>query len=393
MTRRAFLTLSWCGGDAGSAGRADEFGARLAKDGWRARAKTDRLAVWTRDATWPTVTRLGGGVVVGSVHARPGGAAWPPAPGAAASDPIAVARRLAAEAWGAYVAILPPPTRDPAAVFRDPSGALGCVTWGLGDSLHLVTDDLATVPGWLWPRRMALDWNRIAAVLAAPTAGTTDPLFDDMTGVGPGQLRTLGADRPAVAIWSPFAFARDAGPDLPAIGEELVRRVDTAVETLVGGHDRVVMELSGGLDSSILAGAIGATALSGRVTHWLNYRDGRPEADEARFARAVTERLGVPLHEQPKTFEPVEAEALREIGRFSRPAIGAVDAMRDRFETELLRQAGATAIVSGQGATESSSSIPRRSSRRTSSRVGAGAPGVPRCSRMSRAAPASPSGR
>jgi asparagine synthase (glutamine-hydrolysing) len=150
-------------------------------------------------------------------------------------------------------------------------------------------------------------------------------------------------------IWAPDAFARDACPDLRWVDEELVRRVDAAVEALLGRHDRVVMELSGGLDSSIVAGAIGATGLTGRVVHWLNYREARPEADEARFARAVTERLSVPLHEQLKTFEPLDAEGLKEVGVFSRPAIGAMDGMRDRFETELLGKSGATAIVSGQG--------------------------------------------
>lgn len=350
MTRRAFIALSWFGDDGASAGRASDFGPRLAAEGWQARANTDGVAVWTRDPVWPGVEVIGAGVVIGDVHCRAGSAFWPPATrGAEPCDPDLFARRLAAEAWGAFVALLRPPTAGPAQVFRDPSGALGCVAWSMGDSLNLVTDDLATVPAWLRPRRMALDWNRIAAVLATPTAATTEPLFDDMIGVGPGQLLTLGANAPPTPIWTPCAFARDGGADLRWVEEELVRRVDAAVEALIGRHDRVLMELSGGLDSSILAGAIGATSLTGRVAHWLNYREGRPEADEARFARAVTERLGVPLHEQPKTFEPLDADALKEIGVFSRPAIGAMDGMRDRFETELLAKSGATAIVSGQG--------------------------------------------
>lgn len=350
MTRRAFIVLSWCGDDAGSAGRASDFGLRLAAEGWQQRAKTTRAAVWSRDPVWPAVEVFGAGVVIGDVHRRAGSALWPPwTRSAELRDPGPVARRWVAEMWGAYVALLLPPATAQAAVFRDPSGALGCVTWGMGESLHVVTDDVATVPGWLRPRRMALDWNRIAAVLATPTAGTTEPLFDDMTGVGPGQMMTLGAQAPPTPIWTPSAFARNDGADLRWVEEELVRRVDAAVEALIGRHDRVVMELSGGLDSSILAGAIGATSLTGRVAQWLNYREGRPEADEARFARAVTERLGVPLLEQPKTFEPLDADALKEIGVFSRPAIGAVDGMRDRFEAELLGKSGATAIVSGQG--------------------------------------------
>jgi asparagine synthase (glutamine-hydrolysing) len=350
MSRRSFIALSWCGDDAGAAGRASDIGSRLAAEGWRARASAEGLAVWARDAVWPRIRVIGAGVVIGNVHRRAGSALWAPeGDDAAPPDPDVFARRLAAEAWGAYVALLRSPGGGPAEVFRDPGGALGCVAWSLGDRLHVVTDDLATVPGWLRPRRQSLDWNRIAAVLATPTAGTTEPLFDDMTGVGPGQRLTLGAKPSRTPIWTPCAFAREDSADLRWVEAELVRRVDNVVATLLAPHDRVVMELSGGLDSSIVAGAIGATALTDRVAHWLNYRDGRPEANEARFARAVTARLGVALHEQAKTFEPLDEAALKEIGAFSRPAIGAMDGMRDRFETELLRASGATAIVSGQG--------------------------------------------
>lgn len=350
MTRRTFLALCGRGGDAEAAVRTRDLACRLAADGWRSRGTTDRIAVWTPGSDWPAVHLGPAGAVIGDLHARPG--ADPP-PHAQlrdpTADPLRIARRLAGEAWGGYVALLHHSPIGPVEVFRDPSGALGCVTWSLGDGVDVVADEVTSVPGWLRPRRMALDWNRIAAFLAVPTAVTTAPLFDDMTAVGPGHIRGLGSERSAIPVWTPCAYANDRALDLDEVQAELVRRVDAAVEAVVGGHERVVMELSGGLDSSILAAAIGATSMTERVTHWLNYREGRPEADEARFARAVTERLGVPLHEQPKTFEPLDEAALKELGLFSRPAIGAVDGMRDRFETELLRQAGATGIVSGQG--------------------------------------------
>lgn len=346
MTRRGFIGLTWSGDAA--AGCASEIGQRLEHDGWRARIRTDRLAIWTRDPAWPRIERFSWGVVVGDIHARAGTDGWLGVDGHPPSGAAAMARRLASDAWGAYVALIETAQTDPVEAFRDPSGALGCVTWSLQDNLQLVADDLVTAPGWLRPRRMALDWSRIAAVMASPTARTTDPLFDDMAGVGPGEMLSLGTGR-RTTIWTPCAFARNEGADLAWCEAELVRRVDAATAALVGGHDRVIVELSGGLDSSVVAGAIGATSVTGHVTHWLNYRDSRPEADEARYARAVTDRLGVALHEQIKTFEPLEADALAEIGRFSRPAIGAVDSMRDRFEAALLRETGATAIVSGQG--------------------------------------------
>lgn len=350
MSRRPYIALAW-GLRDGCAGRMRELGERLVADGWRPCAKTDRVGFWAQAGKDLPVTRLtnGWGLLLGDVHAMPGcGAAVVPDVGAWRS-PVDGARWLARNLWGPFIGVLHAPG-GAVHIYRDPGGALGCVTWTLGDGLDVVASDLAETPSWLQPRRLSLNWDRIAAVAAVPTAVTTEPLFDDMQGIGPGALHALGVpDTPAQAIWSPDAFAARPIEDLPEVRTEVVRRVDAVVEALIGGHERVIMELSGGLDSSILAASLGATGLGGRVTHWLNYRDPRPEADESGFARAVTDRLGVALHIAPKDLVPLDEAAFKEIGRFSRPAIGGVDAVRDRFETELLRQAGATGIVSGQG--------------------------------------------
>jgi asparagine synthase (glutamine-hydrolysing) len=342
MTRRAYLAL--CGpGDVATAARAEEISARLDAEHWRLGISTRRIRVWTRDPDHPAVRRVADdwGVLIGRRQGceDAGGS----------TDAEALARRLVLGGWGSYVALLHRPVAGAVSAFRDPGGALGCQSWSLGEGLDLVADDLGSAPPWLRPRRMALDWNRIAAVVAAPTAMTTPSLFDDMVTVGPGQLVRLGGGDDPIQVWSPATFARNDRPDLAALSAELVRRVDQAVAAVVGDHDRVVLELSGGLDSSILAGTLGVTGLTDRVVRWLNYRDGRPEADELRFARAVTDRLGVPLHCEAKVLAPLDQATLKEIGMFSRPAIGAVDATRDRFEADLLREARATGIVSGQG--------------------------------------------
>jgi asparagine synthase (glutamine-hydrolysing) len=347
MTRRAYLALCRPANAGDAAARADDIGRALTADGWTLQAQTGRVAVWIPPgaATPVRVLPKTWGVIIGDLHPA---LATSPEP-CARRDVAAAARDLARTAWGGFVALLHDPGDGRPHAYRDPGGALGCQTWSLGEGLDVVASDLTVAPEALRPRRLALDWDRIAAYLAVPTSVTTPPLFTDLAAVGPGQLRAVAGAGASTTIWSPVEAARQTAPDLLETQAELVRRVDRAVDALVGAHARVVMELSGGLDSSILAGALGATGHAGRVTHWLNYRDVRQEADESRFAQAVADRLGVGLHIQPYQVAPLEETALAEIAGFSRPAIGAVDAVRDRFETALLREAGATGVISGQG--------------------------------------------
>lgn len=356
MNTRTFLALAWPAQDAKARGRAADLTARLdGDDGWRQAGATDRLRVWTRPDTTLPVRSLpcASGLVLGDLFPMPGAdaaqnvltdtaTAW--------RNPRDTARRLCRSYWGRYVALLHGPPTDGTIVFRDPSGLLEAMTWPLSDGLDVVASDLVQAPRWLWPHRPSLNWDRIAQWLAVPSAATTASLLDDIEVVGPGETLRLGTapPRPEV-IWTPADFAMPTAAALPDIQQELVRRVDACTAALVGGYDRVLMELSGGLDSSILAGALGATGTAPRVVQWLNYVDGRREADETAFAQVVTEGLGVPLTTAPKAITPLTTCDFAELGALFRPALGGADAGRDRDELDRLRATGAQAIVSGQG--------------------------------------------
>jgi len=341
MTRLSYLALFWPDESVDADTRVAEFRRALDAANWRERFNAPGLTVWTPTSSDLPIRALsnGGGAVVGQIFAKPG-APLAIAAMAKGASLRKMAQQLAETAWGGFVAVLRAPF-EPAGIYREPTGVLDCITWSLGD---------INVPTRLQPRRHALDWDQIGAFVAVPTAATSLPLFDDVTAVRPGELLTLGPSAPTrEAVWSAARFAQGAPDDLDVVRGELVRRVDLAVDHLVGCHGKVVMELSGGLDSSILASALGATDHAHRVTNWLNYRDARPEADETAYASAVTARLGVPLTSAEKTLEVLDEDAFRELGPLPRPSIGGADAGRDRFETDLLRRANATGIVSGQG--------------------------------------------
>lgn len=353
--RRVYFALAWRPGDAEAASRAGDIGLRLeAETSWRRQPALPGLVLWT-DPAQPLPARpapAGAGVVLGEVFPMPGDGAEPDSqpPGRCGPGgcPRAAAVRLSRTLWGHYVALLRGPDGR-LAVYRDPSGALDAMTWDLGDGLFVVASDMARLPRWLRPRRQSLNWDRIGRMLAVPYAATSTPLFDDIAVVAPGQMLTIGAQPRAEAVWSPAAFARPERRDLPEVQAELVRRLDACTAALVRSHDRVLVELSGGLDSSVLAGALAATGEAGRVAAWLNYRGDRAEGDESRYAGDVAARIGVELTRILKPLTPIDAASLAELAQEFWPAMAGVDVGRDRQAAQLLRETGATAIVSGQG--------------------------------------------
>jgi asparagine synthase (glutamine-hydrolysing) len=346
--RRVFLALTWATRRQTAVAGAARLRRRLAADTtWQEAHSSPGLSIWRPAQGGLPVRQLGAGhVAVGDLFVSPGGSKLAFACG---GPPLDAARRLLRESWGGYVALLRDAEADACAALRDPSGLVGCGHWTLDEDLHVVASDAAHVPPWLRPPRQALDWAAIAQFLAAPAVAMTASLFAGMEVVPPGGVQRVGAGSPAELVWNPVDFAANGHRDLAAAAGEILRRVDGCTDALLARHDRVLVELSGGLDSSIVSAAIGATDNIHRVAQWLNYRDGRPEADESRYARAVTDRLGVDLVTPQDWAVPIDEGNLAQTARGAWPAIGGADAGRDRHEVSALRREGATAIVSGQG--------------------------------------------
>lgn len=354
MARAAFLALTWAPADPVATAGVEGLVAHVAEtSGWRLAVRTPGAVVWVDDQVGLPVLRLpqDAGVVVGDVWPMPGAPpleyALTTAPGAVA--PSAIAERLCRHVWGRYVALLPRRSDGATLALRDPSGQLPCLTWSLDIGIEVVTSDPTRLPGFLRPRRSGLNWDRIANFVAMLSSATVEPLLDGYTAVGPGGLCTLGRGDSEILVWRPGDFAQDLSDDPEAAAAETVRRVDACTAALAGGHPGLIMELSGGLDSSIVAASLGVAGLSDRVAYWLNRAGDRAEGDERAYARAVTDRLGVPLTVVEKPLEALSDADFTELGAMFWPGINAVDPARDRDEVARIRDTGVTGLVSGDG--------------------------------------------
>ncbi|MGA0608407.1 asparagine synthase-related protein [Phenylobacterium sp. VNQ135] len=269
----------------------------------------------------------------------------PPAPSA---PPAADAHALARDAWGRFVAIWAPAADGPASAYRDPSGAFELHAWSLAPGLHVLTSDFSRAPAELSAPHAYLNWDRIGAFVVAPQVCTTAPLMDGIVAAGPGECIRLSEPPSKEAVWRPADYCAPHGAGPRDLETELVRRVDVCTAALVRSR-KVVLELSGGLDSAIVAGSLAAQGLSPRAATAVYFDFPRPEADERRFAAAVALRAALSVEVRRWVPGVIDEADLKDLADGPWPAVMGVDARHDRTLTDILVGTGSDAVLSGQG--------------------------------------------
>ncbi|WP_027485603.1 asparagine synthetase B family protein [Rhodanobacter sp. OR87] len=209
--------------------------------------------------------------------------------------------------WGDYLAVLV--ERDSSAaitLLRDPSGAMPCV-YSLLDDEGFITSDIGLAVD-LGLYRKEVDWQAIAHCLNFPYLKTARTALKHVSELLPGSVLTCqGKEVSARPAWSPWRFVEEGvrHKDPRAAAEDIRAAISNVVRALSTGDDRFVVELSGGLDSSIVAVCL---------------RDASPRAtfctmvmpvsgtDERPYARLVTEALGQELFPVDVGFDNVRLE-------------------------------------------------------------------------------------
>lgn len=254
--------------------------------------------------------------------------------------------RLIRSHWGSYVALLAPRYRDAIALIRSPLGDLPCYTMLSAFGLFAASDiDLLQRFAGFIPR---IDWPQLALHLAAPDLPRhrtcmvgLDELF------GGDRLIDLAGRRTIEACWTPWSFV---GADNcfrhPAEAACGVRdAVTSSVAAQASEYDRILLRLSGGLDSSILAAAL-TCAQADYSTHTLVTRD--RAGDERVHARCVATHLGVSLVEAQRDISLVDIGASGAQG-LPRPSARAFAQASTRIARDAAHGCGASVIFDGGG--------------------------------------------
>ncbi len=188
------------------------------------------------------------------------------------------------------------------------------------------------------PNPQAIDSQLRYPLLRGPRAE-----IEDVREILPGEIAHLGRVGRQAGSWLPWDHALSPPRRIdPGELGEMVRGVTRAWS---GRFRTIQLELSGGIDSSIVA-----ACLAGRSAPWrgVTMVTAEPDGDERVYANAVAERAGVPLSEILLAAEPADPLLAPARLRVRPGGFGLLAASDAAFEASA-RDYGADAIFSGTG--------------------------------------------
>ncbi|MFN3820424.1 asparagine synthase-related protein [Blastomonas sp.] len=210
-------------------------------------------------------------------------------------------RSLLTDFWGAYVAVLVG-DGGTVSVLRDPSGQLPCYYQSKSDSLTLGSDveDLATRGSG------AVNFEQVGRLLISLDAIGRDTCLVGISELLAGECITRSTAGTSLrAWWTPWRWT-DAGQQIhfDAAAAKLRRVTINCVRSWGGCFESILLGVSGGLDSSIVACAVQLHTM----LHCLNLVSNDPHGDERSYAARLATVLDRPLHERHYALSSVDVE-------------------------------------------------------------------------------------
>ncbi len=315
-------------------------------EGWHVRPMNAHAWLAVRGPGTLRTLDVGGWTLIGDVFDRNS----PALPDTDATDPWAYERKLIARFWGRFIGVSFGPDHQIAALLRDPSGAMECVAWTEA-GLDFVS---SSAPDWLI-RRLGPAWRidveRLARTLHDPVAATGPLLLDGPLALEPGTLQPFPMDRPSVTLWRPTDIARRSLLCPPPIDDAVTRlrdAIDEAVDGLRSLPGPIAAEVSGGLDSSIVAASLARNGADS-IELWINACGSTPEADERSYVGALGKKLGFEPFVVPHATGAMSAMELERASQDFRPGLNGLDQAHDADWADRLTQAGVAAVMTGKG--------------------------------------------
>jgi len=203
---------------------------------------------------------------------------------------LSAGRSLLKDYWGGYVAVVLAADGD-VKIIRDPSGIMPCY-WKHDGNQNSFSNDIASIArSKTGPN---IDIHAIAHFLASPQYSESNTALDNLTEILPGETISLsGVSTSRVAYWSPWDYT---APDSHLSFEDAARLVrdeaTNCISTWASCFDNIVVGVSGGLDSSIVAAIAAQTATNVRcLTMYSDDADG----DERKYAMMLALALNLPI--------------------------------------------------------------------------------------------------
>lgn len=243
--------------------------------------------------------------------------------------------------WGGYVALQTSKHSSGWTCLRDPSGAMPCYYirtswgWALASDIDLLIDAHLIVP--------TVDWVAMARHLGAFDFRTEQTVLAGVFELLAGCRLTFSDSQKAVeCLWTPWTFVQP-GSDADET-DRLRDTVRNCLQAWARQFDRVLLGVSGGLDSSVVAACLArqtdVLALT-MATH-------EGEGDERHYARAAADALNLEMLEGYHTLEDIDLSRPTSI-HLPRPLSGAFGQSENKLKFQLAETRQIDAFFSGIG--------------------------------------------
>lgn len=243
--------------------------------------------------------------------------------------------------WGGYVAAIACP--GSVRILRDPSGTFPCYYSTLG-GLELFASDAELLAAFGVPA--VVDVEEIGRELYRSFVPSPATALRGISELLAGfALRLRGTRWSDERCWSPWDHVGISEATPVEAAERLSGIVRQCVSSWAAARGRLLLSVSGGLDSSIIAACL---ASAGADTACLTMFTDDPGGDERNYARALCDHLGLPLVERPYRLEDIDLD--EPLARhLPRPRDRTQANAYERVHLEVSSEIGADAFVTGNG--------------------------------------------
>ncbi len=264
-------------------------------------------------------------------------------------------RRLVERYWGYYVAFLRTSDGQVRYILRDPSGGLPCHLMELAGVDVILSDMEDCVSLELPP--FSVNWDHVIAYFLHARLITQTTGFQEVTNLYAGECLTINDAHGDVSAsrvsrsfyWDPVdVYEANTIEDPNAARASLRSTVRYCVAAWASSYDSALLELSGGLDSSIVAACL-AESKSDIDVLCLNYFTEMSHGDERSYAQIAARSAGFELVETETLVSEEPLESLFDRSRRATPSMLGLIPATELLKRRLIDERRAGAVFSGQG--------------------------------------------
>jgi asparagine synthase (glutamine-hydrolysing) len=253
-------------------------------------------------------------------------------------------RHLVSEYWGSYIFVMREPVSDNVLVMRSPMSQLPCFEARVGGVTLLFSsvDDVIQIAN----PPLTVNWDSLVGQAAIGDHLTNETCLNEIRTIETGECVVYCADRSEkYHYWTPAEFQRTCFTGtFGDAARELRRTTEFCVKSWASNHKRILLTLSGGLDSSIVLSCLRGGQERHDVSCVTFYS--RDSGDERRFARCMADAADCELVELHRN-DGLRFDRFLECVRTVRPIVnGSIDAQNSALL--LAQDMGASALFNGE---------------------------------------------